>query len=144
MIPPALTCVLTFKVLRVVVVVCGGVRIACPPRLGLPVLSEPAAWVFSRRPRPSWSRIIHPLPGGSGCGLKVGPGGKDPAFTCVLTFKMLRVDVVVCGVCVGMMGSFGRVSLSASAGLTIYTRRVSAHECTAAATADLDDSQTIV
>ena len=110
MIPPALTCVLTFKVLRVVVVVCGGVRIACPPRLGLPVLSEPAAWVFSRRPRPSWSRIIHPLPGGSGCGLKVGPGGNDPAFTCVLTFKVLRV-VVVRGVCVAMLCSFGSVSL---------------------------------
>jgi len=46
-------------------------------------------------------------------------------------------------VCVVMIGSFGQVSRSASAGLTIPTRRVSAYECTAVDSADLDDSQTI-
>jgi hypothetical protein len=50
---------------------------------------------------------------------------------------------VVRRVCVAMMYSFGQESRCASAGLTIYTRRVSAHECTAVDSADLDDSQTI-
>jgi len=46
-------------------------------------------------------------------------------------------------VCVVMMCSFGQVSRCASAGLTILPRRVSAHECTAVDSADLDDSPTI-
>jgi hypothetical protein len=108
---PALICVFTFSPLCGVVVVCGGVRIACPPRLGLPVLSEPAAWVFSRRPRPSWSRIIHPLPGGSGCGLNSWTM-IPPALMCVLIFISHP--------------SFGCVSLCACEVSTCQTRGVSA------------------
>jgi hypothetical protein len=50
---------------------------------------------------------------------------------------------VVRRVYVAMMSSFDQEPRCASAGLTIYTRRVSAHEYTAVDSADLDDSQTI-
>ncbi len=62
----------------------------------------------------------------------------------IVALKNLAERLVVrCG-CVAMMCSFGRVSLCACAGITIQTRCVSAHDCTAVATADLDHSQTIL
>jgi hypothetical protein len=49
---------------------------------------------------------------------------------------------VVRRVCVAMLCSFGRVSLCAYEVITFQPRCVSAHECTALETADLDHSQT--
>ena len=57
--------------------------------------------------------------------------------------KNLAKRRVVRRVCVAMLYYFGKVSRYASAGITIPTRRVAAHECTAVDSADLDDSQTI-
>jgi len=63
------------------------------------------------------------------------------ALTVVL--KNFAERLVVRRVCVVMMCSFGQVSRGAYTGITIPTRRVSAHECTVVDAADLDDSQTI-
>jgi hypothetical protein len=62
------------------------------------------------------------------------------ALTVALKNRAERL--VVRRVCVAMMCSFGRVSLCAYEVITFQPRCVSAHECTALETADLDDSQT--
>jgi hypothetical protein len=64
-------------------------------------------------------------------------------YALTVPLKNVAERRVIRRVCVAMMGSFGKVSRCASAGITIPTRRVSAHECTGLETADLDDSPTI-